>query len=715
MKLRLVALLVAPVFAAGCSCQKPAACQVDADCGEQMRCDQGACIELGPNGCTEQGAKRPCGTDVGACVSGYQICDGAAWGECTGAVGPSDETCDGLDHDCDGVPNNRDGGCDCTEGTTRPCYKNPLDAGVTGTCSPGVETCVGGKWGTCQGSVEPQPGQCGQPSCAGGPNPGCACVIGQQASCYTGPAATQGVGTCSAGVKTCVATATGSEWGPCVGEQLPEAERCDGVDHDCDGTPSNPAGGCTCIAGTQQSCYSGPAGTERVGQCRSGVQDCVADATGATTWGPCVGEVAPAPGQCAVASCTGPDDPNPGCACIDGQSQHCYSGPSGTENVGACRGSAQTCLDGAWGVCDGEVIPQPADRCVPPGTDYASHAADDLDCDGTLERHDPVVSPKAAAANAAVVTPPAGVAYAIEVAPLVTVTFQGSATDVDGAGSFGYEWRLLSAPAGNTAGLSGAPGGTPSDVSTQANPTLFAQLAGEYVVAARAVDATGCTSAEAKVVVKVKPNSALHLQLTWDAPVDVDLQMVPGENGALFASDACFWGRLSPDWGVVDPTLDIDDVAGCNPENVNFGSINGTTPTPGTKYSVFIHYYCGRRGHRPDSNTPDAVCYEPTTHSGQVNVSLKVFVDGVLATTDDGVTPAEFTRPLNQWDFWKVLTVEYDASGVWRIHPVTTGSLAQAATNCDSASSASCVCSQITNPADPYCGASGAACRQRFP
>jgi Putative metal-binding motif len=48
--------------------------------------------------------------------------------------------------------------------------------------------------------------------------------------CYSGPAATRGVGACHDGAPVCSGEAE-----RCEGETLPSAERCDSVDEDCDG------------------------------------------------------------------------------------------------------------------------------------------------------------------------------------------------------------------------------------------------------------------------------------------------------------------------------------------------------------------------------------------------------------------------------------------------------------------------------------------------
>jgi len=102
------------------------------------------------------------------------------------------------------------------------------------------------------------------------------CTTGDSRSCYTGPAATQGVGACSDGTQSCV----GGTWGACQGETLPTTETCNGADDDCNGTVDDP---CDCTPGATQAC--GP----DQGECVAGTQTCAGDGT----WGSCTGGVGP--------------------------------------------------------------------------------------------------------------------------------------------------------------------------------------------------------------------------------------------------------------------------------------------------------------------------------------------------------------------------------------------------------------------------------------
>ncbi|WP_438019177.1 MopE-related protein [Sorangium sp. So ce315] len=78
--------------------------------------------------------------------------------------------------------------------------------------------------------------------CDGVADEGCACVEGQQRSCYSGPQGTLGVGVCTAGVQVC----SRSAWGPCTGERTPAPETCNLLDDDCDGQTDES----TCPEGT---------------------------------------------------------------------------------------------------------------------------------------------------------------------------------------------------------------------------------------------------------------------------------------------------------------------------------------------------------------------------------------------------------------------------------------------------------------------------------
>lgn len=148
-----------------------------------------------------------------------------------------------------------------------------------------------------------------------------------------------------------------------------------GGPHSCDPL-SDDLEGCPCpSAGTTRGCYTGPSGTRNVGLCKDGSQSCAGQET--PTWGPCTGSVTPAPEVCdgnVDRNCngkTGCNDPTctttPLCdtGCTDGQTRACYTGPSGTENVGTCKDGTQTCSNSTWGPCTGQVVPQPENCCDP--------------------------------------------------------------------------------------------------------------------------------------------------------------------------------------------------------------------------------------------------------------------------------------------------------------------------------------------------------------
>ena len=76
-------------------------------------------------------------------------------------------------------------------------------------------------------------------------------------SCYSGLGGTQNVGACKSGTAQCLANALG----PCIGEVLPGAEACNGVDDDCNGSVDDGLGNVSCGLGacrvTINACNNG--------------------------------------------------------------------------------------------------------------------------------------------------------------------------------------------------------------------------------------------------------------------------------------------------------------------------------------------------------------------------------------------------------------------------------------------------------------------------
>jgi len=323
--------------------------------------------------CTPGAGPIACGSDVGRCVTGTQLCVDAMLGECEDSTGPIAETCDGTDEDCDGTVD---------EGLVRTCGSD------VGECAMGTETCIDGTWDTCAGGRSPDVEVCNglDDDCDGSADETLVRDCGSV------------VGACLAGTQTC----TAAMWTSCTGETTPVLEACNGADDDCDGTtdeslmrvcgtdlgacrvgtescvsgawscsgdiaPSSEVcegsidedcdgvvdNGCGCSTGDTRTCGSD------VGRCRTGTETC--DASGA--WGACAGERAPV-----AELCNGQDDDCDG-AVDDGLTRTC-----GTD-IGACSIGSQTCAAGSWGACGGSTGPS-AEVC---------EGSVDENCDGTVD------------------------------------------------------------------------------------------------------------------------------------------------------------------------------------------------------------------------------------------------------------------------------------------------------------------------------------------
>lgn len=99
----------------------------------------------------------------------------------------------------------------------------------------------------------------------------CPCVAGATQRCFTGPEHHAGIGTCAFGAQRCLATASGTAWTECEGQQLARAEVRDGLDNDCDGHVDETF---TCVGTMEESCFHGAASLLGVGACRAGRVTC---------------------------------------------------------------------------------------------------------------------------------------------------------------------------------------------------------------------------------------------------------------------------------------------------------------------------------------------------------------------------------------------------------------------------------------------------------
>ena len=217
---RFVLFLAPAIYLASCSACLDDDQLIALECtpGTMQICDHNGQIfdSLNPNDPPER---------AGICRYGGRTCTFDGWTECIGAIGPSEEVCDGLDNNCNAIIDEtfpeQHQLCGFIEGA---------DYGV-GICTPGVMKCDSGR-AYCDGHVGPSEEVCDglDNNCDGSVDEG---VVNTTAIvCYDGPAGTMAIGECRAGVRYC---ADGGFDVPCDGQVLPVEEICDDKDNDCDG------------------------------------------------------------------------------------------------------------------------------------------------------------------------------------------------------------------------------------------------------------------------------------------------------------------------------------------------------------------------------------------------------------------------------------------------------------------------------------------------
>lgn len=272
------------------------------------------------------------------------------------------------------------------------------------------------------------------------------------------------------------------------------------------------------------------------------------------------------------------------------------------------------------------------------------------------------------------------------VLPLDIVTLDASpSSDPDGPGQRPeqYQWTVVDRPAGSTAvpveqfhnPLRPADGGPPDSPETPF-AQFFVDLTGEYVIELRVVDSLGaiapsdqCEQPLAQVRILAEPDEDIHVQMVWDTPGDDTSPVNPQTDGdgsdvdlwllhprALSWNDIgrrCYYGNPSPDWGVLNqvddnPSLDIDDVNGAGPENINLNNPENTQDLGGA-YRVAAHYYRSFR----ELGIGD---YGPSM------VTMRIYLGGALAFEAD-------RELIDTDDFWEVASIVW-TPGDRRVQPI---------------------------------------------
>ena len=234
---------------------------------------------------------------------------------------------------------------------------------------------------------------------------------------------------------------------------------------------------------------------------------------------------------------------------------------------------------------------------------------------------------------------------------VVLTAVNSVAANADGS-IVSWQWTIEEMPMESSITLSSPTSETTGFSFSSANGIYNGlDVAGTFVVSLQVTDDRGLVSSnDARVTINAIPQDALHVQLSWDsASYDIDLHLIK-DSGAYCSADSCYYGNCKAtslnraEWDGVagvtggDPTLDIDDLSGYGPENINVDF-----PVDGT-YTIGVHAY--------------SFTIDPTY------ATVKVFINGALAYED--------ARELSAGrDFWEVSEVQW-ANGAATVFPVNS-------------------------------------------
>lgn len=168
-------------------------------------------------------------------------------------------------------------------------------------------------------------------------------------------------------------------------------------------------------------------------------------------------------------------------------------------------------------------------------------------------------------------------------------TFIGEDSYDPAGAALTYDWTFVSQPAGSAVSM-------PSGSATDPNRRNFiSDVAGEYVAQLIVTNEYGIPSDPCLVTLTSEPLQDLWVEVYWThSGDDMDLHLL-APAGVLTSGSDCYYANCTGrglDWGVAgsredNPTLDIDDIPGTGPENINIAA-----PQTGT-FTVYVHDYPG--------------------------------------------------------------------------------------------------------------------------
>ena len=593
-------------------------CASNDDCSFGMACVGGLCVDLSVG----DGEAIGCVQDTD-CPSGFECAESS--GICVESTPEVSEPAEGDS---------------CFDGQWRKCGTK------LGACEYGQEFCVDGVWsGVCEGGVGPSEEICnGLDDDCDGVVPADELDLDQD------------------GVSACEGDCDDSSAAIVPGA----SDICNGIDDDCDGSVdedgslscedgvfcngTETCGGGACLAGEPVVCPD--SGDQcQVAQCDEAARACgniaAIDGSACNDGNLCTINDSCQAGSCSAGlqlDCSGQSDscndgvcdPSSG-ACI---AQPAREGSSCEDGLFCTVGdtcSAGSCLGGATRDCSVGVS-EPA--CFDISCNESQNTCDYFDngsCDPCL-----------AGGPVAV----AGVDQ--EVVPDTVVNLDGTGSYTTSGASMTYSWAVVSRPSGSQAQIQNA---------NQANASLLGDVSGDYQICLTVGDSNDCEASQDCIFLTVKPQVALHIELTWDTgSSDIDIHYRAPFGNWFTNGDDVYYLSMTPDWGgnnrgepdydsANDPRLDVDNITGYGPENINQDLLfdnPGATSDSNFYFSVGVHYFCDR--------TYEAAFWPWESDTFQFSTArIRVYLDGELAY--------EASQQMSYIDFWEPLDIVVSDNG----------------------------------------------------